>query len=320
MSSALPILQGLSIVCSSIALALFVYWVIENVGRQYERGRAVAVRQPDASEVQIVGSDVPLVEALRPAAAVFLPTIERWHETNRFGVASYLEDYDRRLLQAGLRAKLSPEYFLACSILAGLFAAGVIGMLALAAIFLQSSLLTLIVVMVPIAAVAGFFGPVLVLGNVISNRLALIEKRLPFAIEFIVLAMEARAAFPAAMEIYCDQLRGDPLAEELGDVLRGIRYGLSTQAALWQLAERVRSIDLSAFVLAVNAGLETGQPIKSVLEVQSDVARERRFQSAERVAKTASTRATFPLMLVALAIILLLLGPIVIRFASSPAW
>src|SRR2546423_3384252 len=149
------------------------------------------------------------------------------------------------------------------------------------------------------------------------SRVALIENRLPFAAEFMRLAMEANGAFPAAIQVYCDQMPDDPLADGFRIVLMDIESGLSAQAALLQLQARVESEALSAFTLAVTTGLETGQPLKDVLETQADATRQRRFQSAEGIAKTASTRAVFPLFIVVLALLLLLLGPMILKMMRS---
>jgi hypothetical protein len=52
--------------------------------------------------------------------------------------------------------------------------------------------------------------------------------------------------------------------------------------------------------------------LQEVLQIQSDVARNRRFENAEQVAKSASARATVPMFIVALAVLLLLVGPLLI--------
>ena len=155
------------------------------------------------------------------------------------------------------------------------------------------------------------------LKSLAKQRQLLIEKRLPFAIEFMLLAMEANAAFTAAMEVYCGQMVGDPLADELRVVLSDIDNGLTVQQALNDLGARVESDSLSAFILAVNTGIDTGQPIKAVFQTQSNATRQRRYQSAEEIAKTASTRAVFPLFVVLIAVLILLLGPLLIHLGSS---
>jgi len=228
-------------------------------------------------------------------------------------LASILTGWDQKLIQAGLRGRLSSEHFLALSFLSSLFIGG--GMAV--AFFLFGMSLAGAVFTFCLVAGGAFFIPTMVLSNIIANRISLIGKRLPFAIEFMLLSMEARAAFPSAIEIYCGQIPGDPFGQELRKALGDMEYGIPAQDALTSMAARIRSDDVSAFVLAVNTGLDTGQPIKDILRTQSDATRQRRFESAERIAKTASTRAIFPLFLVALAVLLLLVGPMAIKLAHE---
>jgi len=302
------LLKTISTLCSFAALALFVQWLSARLTSSY-RGGLEVLSKLDVPSVSVL-DEVPLGSALNSASVAFLPAIDRLRQSQQLNVPPFLRDCESKLIRAGLRPRLSPEQFLAFSFVSALAigtAAALLGLL------FGTGLAGGIVFVFTPAAFAGFFAPTIVLNNVISNRVSLIQKRLPFAIEFMLLSMEARAAFPAAIEIYCHQMPNDPLAHELEIALRDMRYGISPQEALTNLAARIRSSDVSAFAMAVNTGLDTGQPIKDILQVQSDAARQRRYQSAEEVAKTAATRAIFPLMIVAIAVFMLLLGPLVIR-------
>jgi hypothetical protein len=53
------------------------------------------------------------------------------------------------------------------------------------------------------------------------------------------------------------------------------------------------------------------------METQADVTRRRRYESAEEIAKKASTKGTFPLFLIVLAILLLLLGPVIVNLTRG---
>jgi pilus assembly protein TadC len=110
----------------------------------------------------------------------------------------------------------------------------------------------------------------------------------------------------------------DPLAQEFHLVLNDITAGLGVQNAFVNLGKRIESDQLSALILAITSGLETGQPIAALLAVEADAARLRRYQNAEELAKTAGTRAIFPLFLAVIAIIILVIGPMVLKFAETP--
>jgi pilus assembly protein TadC len=304
-------LSAISTICSSVGLAVFLYWLIESVSRSYRSGVAVqAVREASADLVPVT---FPLADMLNRIATAILPLADDWMRRDLLGLAELSRRWDRDLVRAGLRSRFTPQQFLAIlmfstcipslifalfSLLVGL---GVVGTL----------LVTLLLGTLP-----GFVIPSAMLRSEVKNRVSLIDKRLPFAIEFMLLALEARAAFRDAIEIYCRQMSADPLADELHLALSDMSAGLPVQDALENMSSRIQSDDVSAFVLAVTTGISTGQPMKDILETQATVARMRRFQAAEQVAKTASTRAIFPLFLVVIAILILLIGPLVIRISQ----
>lgn len=164
---------------------------------------------------------------------------------------------------------------------------------------------------------AGMMIPQVMLNQLVVERIGLIEKRLPSAIEFMLLTMEANAAFPFAIAVYCEQFKNEPLADELRASLSDLDKGINLPEAFLNMEKRVGSDELSAFVMAIVTGSETGQPIRDVLETQAATVRQRRYESAEVIAKKASTKATFPLFMIVIAILLLLLGPVVVNLSRS---
>ena len=231
--------------------------------------------------------------------------VRDWHARN----------YDTDLIRGGVRHLITPEQFYAATITGGVFFAIMFG---LAGLVLFGPIGGL-VFGVPAGFISGFFLLRVLVNGHIANRIALIEKRLPYAIEFMLLTMEANATFGMALEVYCAQMDDDdPLAQEFRFVLNDISAGLGLQTAFVNLGKRVESDQLSALILAITAGLETGQPIAALLAVEADAARLRRYQNAEEMAKTAGTRAIFPLFLAVIAIILLLIGPMVLKFMDTP--
>jgi pilus assembly protein TadC len=301
-------LKLFSVSCSFGAFSLFVHWLMRSASETY--GEGLAIRRQLNVSGDLLSPGFPLASRLGIATTTLLPMIDHFDKRKRLQVHVVLGELERKLMRGGLRSRISPEQFMALSVL---FGASVGILLVLALLLLGASFMFAVSLGTLLGASAGFVGPTVVLDNLVDERVSLIEKRLPFAIEFVLLSMEARATFATAIEIYCTQMGIDPLASELGVCLRDIRLGMSAQASLSNLARRVESDDVSTFVLAVNSGLDTGQPVKDILQVQADVARQRRYQSAEQIAKTASTRAIFPLFIVAMGVVLLLLGPLFIK-------
>ena len=303
MISTLSLFSSVTIIC---------YLITRRVSVAYRDGQMI-FEQIRADETA-VKSPFPLLKRLAQPALLFLPLIEHLESGDRFGTRKRLFDLNRLLFKAGLRYTISPKQLLSL-----IFASGMMGSLAAAffAFLLGFGMLGILILAMPAGALMGAYFTFYSVKNLASTRVSLIEKRLPFAIEFMVLAMEANASFRAAIEEYCRQMDEDPLAQELRALLRDLDHGVRLQDALTQLDQRIESESLSAFVLAVLTGIETGQPMKTVLKIQADVVRQERYNNAEKIAKTASVRALFPVFIVMIAVFLLLIGPMVIKIARG---
>ena len=306
-------LKLLSTTCVMGALYLLTVWTVRMSARVYYISQSVA-REPDFSPPREI-KELPLVSTAAKYGLSFLPMVRKLVKKNRLGVVDTLRDFETQLIRGGVRHLITPEQLYAATIVSGVFF-GL--MLSLAALVLLGPI-GAIFFGFPSGFIAGFFLLRLLTNAHVTNRVALIEKRLPYAIEFMLLTMEANATFPMALEVYCAQMGDDdPLAQEFQFVLNDIRAGLGVQTAFVNLGRRIESDQLSALILAITSGLETGQPIATLLAVEADAARLRRYQNAEEMAKTAGTRAIFPLFLAVIAIILLIVGPMVLKFAETP--
>jgi len=307
------ILKLVSTACVMGALYLLVRWSMRVSAAVYLAGQSVA-RDPDfraAAEIE----ELPLLSTAAKHSVAFIPIVRKLVSKNRFAITDSLSDVNKQLIKGGLRHLITPEQFFAATLLSASFFALMMGLLGLVLFGVFGA----VAFGLPAGFVTGYFLLRVLLNNHVANRIALIEKRLPYAIEFMLLTVEANATFGVALEVYCEQMgEGDPLAEEFRLVLNDINAGLGLQNAFVNLGKRIESDQLSALILAITSGLETGQPIATILTVQADAARLRRYQNAEETAKTAGTRAIFPLFLAVIAIILLIIGPMVLKFAETP--
>ena len=301
--STLSLFSSATIVC---------YLIERRMSAAYRRGQAIFERI--RADEEVAESAFPLLKRLDQPALFFLSLIENFEAGDQFGIRKALSELNRLLSRAGLRSTLSHKQLLSLSFASG--ALGAVLAISLALTF-GFGLLGILVLAIPVGACAGAYFPIFTVKNLAVTRVSLIEKRLPFAIEFLLLAMEANASFLSAVEEYCRQLEDDPLAQELRMLLRDIDHGVRLQDALSQLEKRIESDSLSAFVLAVVTGIETGQPMKEVLKIQADVVRQERYNNAEVIAKTASVRALFPVFIVMLAVFLLLIGPMAIKISRG---
>ncbi|HJT65865.1 MAG TPA: type II secretion system F family protein [Pyrinomonadaceae bacterium] len=307
------VLKLLSTACVMGSLYLLVVWIVRMSARAYYLSQAVA-REPDFSPPREI-KELPIVSTAAKYGLSFLTTVRKLKNKNWLGITDTLQEFDTQLIRGGVRHLITPEQLYAATIVSGLFFGFMIALLALVLLGPIGAILFGF----PSGFLAGFFLPRLLVNAHVSNRVALIEKRLPYAIEFMLLTMEANATFPMALEVYCAQMGDDdPLAQEFRLVLNDISAGLGVQTAFVNLGKRIESDQLSALILAITSGLETGQPIAALLAVEADAARLRRYQNAEELAKTAGTRAIFPLFLAVIAIIILVIGPMVLKFAETP--
>jgi len=288
------------------------YLIAGRMTAAYRRGQMIFERI--RADEEVTESAFPLLKRLDQPALLFLPLIEHFEAGAWFGTRGILLELNRLLFRAGLRSTLSHKQLLSLVFASGALGAVVATFLALLFGF---GMLGILILAMPVGACAGAYFPIFTVKNLAATRVSLIEKRLPFAIEFLVLTMEANASFLAAVEEYCRQLAEDPLAQELKMLLRDIDHGVRLQDALSQLDQRIESDPLSAFVLAVVTGIETGQPMKEVLKIQADVVRQERYNDAEVIAKTASVRALFPVFIVMIAVFLLLIGPMAVKIARG---
>lgn len=120
--------------------------------------------------------------------------------------------------------------------------------------------------------------------------------------------------FISALQRNCESRKMDPLNEELLRMTKEIQVGSSRKAALKGMADRVGQPDLKSVAYALIQADELGVSIGSILRIQSDQMRSRRFDRAEKLANEAPTKMLGPLMLCIFpAVFVILLGPVVVQ-------
>ena len=141
-----------------------------------------------------------------------------------------------------------------------------------------------------------------------------IMKALPFVLDLLTLSVVAGLDFMSALQRNCQSRRLDPLNEELLRMTHEIQIGTPRRVALRNMADRVGQSDLRSLAHALIQADEFGVPIGTVLRIQSDQLRGRRFSLAEKKAGEAPTKMLGPLMLCIFpAVFLILLGPVVLE-------
>jgi tight adherence protein B len=101
-----------------------------------------------------------------------------------------------------------------------------------------------------------------------------INAQLPAALDLISRALRAGHAFSAALAMVGNQAQ-EPIASEFKLTFGEINFGISTQNALLNLAQRVPITDMRYFVMAVIIQLETGGNLAELLTMLGNLIRER---------------------------------------------
>jgi tight adherence protein C len=217
---------------------------------------------------------------------------------------------ERKALQlrhAGEPAGLNADEFLGLDIAATLAAT--------ACGWLAAALLGLGFGVVIVGAFLGVMLPNLWLQEKAQTRLVAINRGLPQALDLVVLSMSAGLDFIGAVrhvvEKWSDQR--DPLCEELSRFLHELSLGKTRKEALEDLAYRAPTELVKAFVTNAVQAEKRGTPLVEILRIQADVARTKRFQTAEKVAGRAGVVILMPLMFIFTATVLVMFGSLIVK-------
>lgn len=234
--------------------------------------------------------------------------------------AAQRKEVEWMLVAAGLEGLLSPGEFLSLKLLVPL----VVGGLWTLAVFALGALLpgSPFADAWPIFAVLGvclfYLFPVAWLRGALKKRHLEIVRALPFVLDLLTLSVEAGMDFMSALQRNCERRRLDALNEELIRMTHEIQVGTPRRTALRNLSERVRQGDLRGVAHALIQADELGVSIGSILRIQSEQLRARRFERAEKLANEAPVKMLGPLMLCIFpAVFLVLLGPVIQQAART---
>jgi tight adherence protein C len=214
-----------------------------------------------------------------------------------------IEAIGARLLAAGLAQRITPASFLAVK--GGTMVGAVLFGLVIAALVSFASA----IILLPVLGTIGFVGPDFILSSRIKKRRELVRSALPDALDLLAVSVEAGLGFDGAVTKLTEHMDG-PLVEEFGLLLSEIRMGESRQTALKNMATRVGTPELSAFVRAVVQADQLGISLGRILRVQAADTRLRRQATAEEKAMKAPIKMLFPTVIFIFpAMFVVLLGP-----------
>ena len=172
-----------------------------------------------------------------------------------------------------------------------------------------------------IMMVVGFVLPMWTLHNSAMARLMRITKKLPYTLDLIALLMEAGSNFNEAVATLIRDEPDDDLNQELHLVQLEMDFGSTRWAALSNMAQRIPLDTIRSIVGAVNQASTLGTPLSVILKSQSGMLRMYRSVRAEKLSASASLRILIPSMLILLAVVLVVFGPVIMRWLPQmSAW
>ena len=218
---------------------------------------------------------------------------------------------ERQLAAAGDYMGFTPEEYVGVSILSGL------GGIAFG--YVAGILSDIGPVLIMIVGPLGAALPYIAVSGERERRLKQVGRGLPYAVDLLALSMSAGQDFPGAVRQVVEKSSDpdDALVEEFGRILQELHVGHTRKQTLLNFAERVQLDAVQEFVSAVVQAEERGNPVAEVLQIQASVSRVRRTVKAEEAASKAGVQMVGPLFLVFFCIMLMVMGPMLLKLAAQ---
>jgi tight adherence protein C len=155
------------------------------------------------------------------------------------------------------------------------------------------------------------------LDHLVAERRIQLARQFPYFLDLAVMNMEAGSTFEETVEIYVRYNEKEALSEELRLMLTEIQLGKRRDETLLGMMERIAAAEVRHAIHATVQGIRAGTPLGHVLRDQADTMRFKRSQLAERAAEELKIRIMGPGVLMMIAILLLVLGPVFINVTTS---
>jgi tight adherence protein C len=289
----------------------------------------VGLRNPEADTERILqdrleefnqkGEDVSLekIEMSQPfSQRVIYPLARGFGEfAVKFTPQNALQNIARMLELSGSPSSLDPQVFLAMQIILAVFLGGLMVLVFTVGETKLEPIMLLIVTLV--AAVLGYFVPMLLLQSRIGRRQKDVRRSMPDALDLLTICVEAGLGFDAAMQKVSEKWETE-LSIAFSRVLREIQLGKLRREALRDMADRIGLNELTSFVAAVIQSESLGVSLAKVLRIQSDQMRIKRRQLAEEEAHKAPIKMLIPMaLLIFPSLMIVLLTPAGLRLFHS---
>ena len=158
------------------------------------------------------------------------------------------------------------------------------------------------------------------LDRMVRQRQERIRRSVPDALDLMVVCVEAGISLDAAILRVAREIRlaHTDLAHELAIVNRKTNAGIPRDVALRGLWQRTGVEEIRALVSSMIQSEKWGTSVATVLRVSAETLRRKRRQFAEKKAKQAPLKMTFPLVLFILpALFIVIMGPALMQVITE---
>lgn len=178
--------------------------------------------------------------------------------------------------------------------------------------------LVMVPLLIVLCGVAGYFLPLIRMRSEATARRNAILRELPTTLDLLTICVEAGLSLQAAIFKVVEKSKPSPLREELDQVLREIQLGRPRGQSLKDMAKRINLKEVNSVVLSMVQAEAMGTSVSKSLRVQSEIARENRWQRAQEKAFQAPVKLTFPLVLFIFPVVFIVIfGPIALQLMAN---
>lgn len=201
----------------------------------------------------------------------------------------------------------SPSLFISIQILESFVICTVVfAVVAVLAGVIQSAMISLI----------GFFAYIYVKRKMLEEeflkRKSQLVRDLPMSVDLIGMVLEAGGTVANGFDAVVNEQRGKPIAEEFRMIWGLNNAGMTRSDSLRQFRQKYNDPEINEFVFSVIKGEELGTPLAKIMHDQSKILRNKTSQKYEKMAEEANHNIAFPSMLIMLASMISIMGPILL--------
>ena len=300
----MPVSLILFIALGVAAVLVAGYALISLAQRREVLARAGAIDDADAPAI-----------ALRPIREKRQNRIREWLLESLPGSPADDAQASEKMVQAGYDSPTAPATFFLVRV-----AAFVILPLFTYVIAARNETLFKFALYMAGAVFCAYIIPAGFLDRMVRQRQERIRRSVPDALDLMVVCVEAGVSLDAAILRVAREIRlaHTDLAHELAVVNRKTNAGIPRDAALRGLWQRTGVEEIRALVSSMIQSEKWGTSVATVLRVSADTLRRKRRQTAEKKAKQAPLKMTFPLVLFILpALFIVIMGPALMQVVTE---